>query len=194
MLWRDDRPAGGASIARKALAFGVPLGLLIGFNCFYNWARFGDWLDNGYARTIRGMDELPLGLFNVAYAARHFQLYLVGLPQRLEGFPWFDPTMGGFSIFISTPALLFACFANWRERINGLALMAIVPIWAFYTFYYWSGYSQFGCRYSLDFLPFGMLLVASAFRDRWFNALNTAVTLGVVVQVWGLFWWGIKGW
>jgi hypothetical protein len=194
MLWRDDRPTGGASIARKAVAFALPLGLLMGFNGFYNWARFGDWLDNGYARTINGMDNLPLGLFNAAYAARNLQLYLAGLPQRLETFPWFDPTMGGFSIFISTPALAFAAFANWRERINWLALVAIVPIWAFYVFYYWTGYSQFGCRYSLDFLPFGMLLVASAFRDRWFNALSTAVTLGAVVQVWGLFWWGIKGW
>ncbi|MEB3221166.1 MAG: hypothetical protein VKS61_03715 [Candidatus Sericytochromatia bacterium] len=193
MLWRDDRATGGASIWRKALGFGLPLGLLMGFNGFYNWARFGNWLDNGYARTIHGMDDLPLGLFNVAYAAKHLEMYLVGVPLRLDTFPWFDPTLGGFSIFISTPALAFFLFANWRERINWLALGAIVPILAFYVVYYWSGYSQFGCRYSLDFLPFAMLLVASAFRDRWYNALSTVVTLGAVVQVWGLFWWGIKG-
>ena len=39
-----------------------------------------------------------------------------------------------------------------------------------------------------------MLLVASAFRNRWGTALTTAVLFGGLVELWGLFWWGIKEW
>jgi uncharacterized membrane protein len=102
--------------------------------------------------------------------------------------------MGGFSIFITTPALLLAFFANWRQRINQLALLALLPIWGFYLVYYWSGYAQFGCRYSLDFLPFALLLIASAVRERWAGALKVLLFAGVMVQVWGIFWWNMKGW
>ncbi|MEB3197518.1 MAG: hypothetical protein VKP62_09975 [Candidatus Sericytochromatia bacterium] len=194
MLWRDDRSQGGLGVAGKAWRFALPLAALLAFNCFYNYARFGAPLDNGYARVISETDTLAHGFFSTHYLQENLRLYLFGVPQRLERFPWFDTTMGGFSIFISTPALLLAFFADWRARINQLALLAVLGIGTFYMFYYWSGFTQFGCRYSLDFLPFALLLVASAVRDRWLEALRTCLLAGITVQVWGLFWWMHKGW
>lgn len=194
MLWRDDRSRGGTSVWGKAWRFALPLGLLLAFNAYYNYARFGSLMDNGYARVISETDQLPYGFFNLHYLAANLKTYLYAVPEALTKFPWYDPTMGGFSIFITTPALLLAVFANWRQRINQLALLALVPIWAFYLVYYWSGFAQFGCRYSLDFLPFALLLVASAARTRGLPVLKLALLGGVVVQVWGIFWWNMKGW
>ena len=124
----------------------------------------------------------------------NLRTYFWATPERLGHFPWFNPTMGGFSIFLSMPALAFAFFADWRRKVNVMALVAILPILGFYMLYHWTGYAQFGCRYSLDFLPFALLLVASGVRNRWGSALTAAVVFGAMVEVWGLFWWGIKEW
>lgn len=193
LLWRDDRAAGGPSIWGKAWRFALPLGLLLAFNAYYNYARFGSLMDNGYARVISETDQLPYGFFHLHYLAENVKTYLYAAPKALVQFPWFDPTMGGFSIFITTPALLLAFFADWRQRLNQLALVALLPIWAFYLVYYWSGYAQFGCRYSLDFLPFALLLIASAARKQGLMTLKLLLLGGVVVQVWGIFWWNMKG-
>lgn len=194
MLWRDDRAAGGASVLKKALLFTVGLGAPLLFNAYYNVARFGDPMDNGYAKVIDEYQHLDHGFFNVHYLTTNLRTYFWAMPERLPHFPWFNPTMGGFSVFLSMPALAFAFFADWRQKVNVMALAAILPILGFYMVYHWTGYAQFGCRYSLDFLPFALLLIASGVRNRWGTALTAAVAFGALVEVWGLFWWGIKEW
>ena len=194
MLWRDDRAVGGISIARKALLFGLGLGLPLLFNAYYNWARFGNPMDNGYSKVISEYQKLEYGFFHTHYLMTNLKVYFWALPERLGHFPWFNPTMGGFSMFLSMPALIFAFFADWRNKVNILAALALLPILAFYLVYHWTGYAQFGCRYSVDFLPFALLLIASGVRNRWGTALTTCVLFGALVEIWGLFWWGIKEW
>lgn len=195
MLWRDDRATGGHSIPVKALLFTLGLGALMGFNAFYNWGRFGSLTDNGYARVINEYQQLPDGFFHWKYFWTNFNIYFMGRPERIVTFPWFNPTQGGFSLLISTPALFFILMADYRQRVNLMAALAVAPILAFYLIYHWTGYAQFGCRYSLDFMPFVLLLIASgAVRTRWDSLLSGAVLFGGLVQIWGLFWWGIKEW
>ena len=194
MLWRDDRATGGAPVIKKAALFAVGLGLPLLFNAYYNHARFGSPFDNGYGKVISEYQKLEYGFFHMHYLMTNLHTYFWALPERLGHFPWFNPTMGGFSIFLSTPALIFAFFADWRQKVNVMAAIAILPILAFYMVYHWTGYAQFGCRYALDFFPFAALLIASGVRNRWGTALTAAVFLGALVEVWGLFWWGIKEW
>ncbi len=194
MMWRDDRATGGASIARKALLFAIGLGLPLLFNAYYNWVRFDNPMDNGYAKVINEYQKLDHGFFHWQYLMINLKTYFWSVPERLGHFPWFNPTMGGFSIFLSTPALIFTFFADWKQKVNVLAAIALLPILAFYMVYHWTGYAQFGCRYSLDFMPFALLLIASGVRNRWGTALTTCVAFGILVEIWGLFWWGIKEW
>jgi hypothetical protein len=194
LMWRDDRATGGSSILRKAVLFGVGLAVPMLFNAYYNWARFGSLTDNGYGKVINEYQKLEYGFFHVHYLMTNLKTYLWLTPERIAHFPWFNPTMGGFSMFLSMPALVFAFFADWKDKVNVMALVAALPIFAFYMVYHWTGYAQFGCRYSLDFLPFVLLLIASGCKNRWGTALTTCVLFGAVVEVWGLFWWGIKEW
>lgn len=197
MLWRDDRASGGSAILGKAIGFALGLGSLLGFNAFYNYARFGSLLDNGYARVIADTTaehSLRHGTFSPHYLEANLQGYFLRLPEKLDHFPWFDPSMDGFSMFIAMPALIFLARADYRQRIHQVALAVIVGIMAFYLFYYWSGYAQFGRRYTVDFLPLAMLLITSGVRNRVGTLLMACVIFGVVVEVWGLFWWGMKGW
>ncbi|HEY9856417.1 MAG TPA: hypothetical protein V6D05_11810 [Stenomitos sp.] len=196
MLWRDDRSQGGPSAIRKELWFAVGLGALMAFEAFYNFARFGNPFDNGYElvnRTLYGA-AMTHGSFSMEYFASNFRLYFVRMPLRLHEFPWFDPTKDGFSIFLTTPALFLAFYANFRERVTALALVAAVLVQAVYLVYFGTGWVQFGCRYALDYFPFAMLLIASGTEKRLSPALVTVTLLGALVEVWGLFWWGLKGW
>lgn len=189
MLWQGDRKV------RQILWFGVGLGVLLAFNGYYNWARFGNLLDNGYARVnaeIFGA-YATLGDLHWNYLKQNIHGYFLKLPERIGQFPWFDPTTHGFTIFLSLPALAFAFDADYRKRMNALALFAAVAIMSVYLFYFWSGWVQFGRRYSVDALPFMMLLIASGARNRRGPLLVGLALLGVVVEVWGIFWWHTKG-
>jgi len=102
--------------------------------------------------------------------------------------------MAGFSIFISTPALFLATAADFRKRINLLALAACLAIQAVYLTYFWSGNEQFGCRYTVDYLPFVNLLAANGSRNRRMRTLYYVTLAGALVEVWGIGWWRYKGW
>jgi hypothetical protein len=193
LLWqgKDDYKAK----LRRAITFAIPFGLLMAFDAFYNYARFGSPFDNGYARVVEATGGAgPWGLFSIHYFWPDFHVYFLQLPQRIYSFPWLDPTMAGFTIFISTPAIYFALAANYRERINQLALLACVAIQSIYLFYYWTGYAQFGCRYSIDYLPFVMVLAAGGAKHclKWMVAIY--VVIGMLIEAWGLYWWIQHGW
>jgi hypothetical protein len=180
----------------KLVGFGLGLGALMGFNAWYNFGRFHSLMDNGYARVIteNGNENIfPYGFFSVQYLPWQLQGYFLKIPEKIGHFPWFDPTLDGFSIFIAMPALVFLLTADYRKRSNWLALLAVVPIFGFYLIYHWSGFAQFGRRYTLDFLPFVMVLIASGVKDRLSTTLVAATVFGALVELWGLFWWGIKG-
>lgn len=196
MLWRDDRARGGPSALRKELGFLVVLGVLLAFEGFYNFARFGNPLENGYELVNRALFGAGMthGSFSLAYVANNFRLYFLRLPPRLAEFPWFDPTKDGFSLFITMPAYFLAFYAKFRERMVALALATVVILQGVYLLYFFSGWVQFGCRYALDYFPFAMLLVASGTEKRLGPALVTVTLLGALVEVWGIFWWGLKGW
>ena len=165
MLWTGAAADRNARLQKEA-GFAIAAGLLFAFDAWYNYARFGSVFDNGYSHVIQATGGAgPWGLFSIHYLAQNYQVYFLSMPERLPDFPWFGPTMAGFSIFLSTPALYLALAAGYRERINQLALAACIGIQAIYLVYYWTGYAQFGCRYSNDYLPFVMLLAADGARN-----------------------------
>lgn len=175
----------------RYLSFALVFGMLGLFGCYYNYARFGNPFENGYARLILNSQDVgprEWGLFNIVYVPNNIRVYLLGLPARIPKFPWFDPGLGGFSILISTPALYLAAAADYRKRLNIWALITSIVIQLEYLAYYGIGYTTFGCRYSLDYLPFVMLLAASGTKHlpRW--ALIAATVFGASVEIWGLVW------
>ncbi len=195
MLWKNDEPFRPA--LKRELWFAAGLGVLLTFDAYYNYARFGSPFDNGYGRLILAYNDArlrSLGLFNLAYLRQNIHLYFMKLPSRLPDFPWFDPSMGGFSIFVSTPAIVLAIAANYFKRINLLALLACLAVQALYLTYYWTGFAEFGCRYSVDYLPFVMLLAASGATRLPRPALIIVTLAGIVVELWGIGFSLHHGW
>jgi hypothetical protein len=196
MLWIDDSKRINGALTRE-MWFASCLGALIIFDAFYNAARFGSVFDNGYQRVILATTAprfLPWGIFSFRYVPQNAHTYFLKLPENLAEFPWYDPTMGGFSVLISTPALFLAAAADYRKRSNLLALGACLGIQVIYLTYFWSGYEQFGCRYTIDYLPFVNLLAASGSKNQRVRPLLSATLAGLLVEMWGIGWWRYKSW
>ncbi len=74
-----------------------------------------------------------------------------------------------------------------RDRFAIACWAAIIPIAAFNWMFAATGWTQFGYRYSLDFMPFLFLLVVLAVRRlRWLPAVLIAAS--VLVNLWGVLW------
>ncbi len=192
MLWGRDKTS-----IRRQFGFAVGLCVILLFGAYYNAVRFGSFFDNGYTRVIfdtKDVNVLTWGLFNLKYARQNALIYFYNMPTRISRFPWLDPYMAGFSIFLTTPALFVAIAADYHKRINLLGLAACLTIQSLYLTYFWSGYAQFGCRYSVDYLPFVMLLAADGANNqpKWF--LIVVTFLGVLIEIWGISWWLYRGW
>lgn len=191
LLWQDR------SSWRKLASFGLGLGALLAFGAYYNLARFGSPFDNGYEKVVYATAPAYMirhGMFSFHYLMSNLQGYFLRLPPRVAEFPFFDPTLDGFTIFLSLPALLMTFKADYRQRLNLLALYSCLAIQGLYLVYHGSGFAQFGKRYAIDYLPFAMILIASALKARLSPWLVLATALGMLVEVWGLYWWRLKGW
>ncbi|MBM3156416.1 MAG: hypothetical protein FJ004_03935 [Chloroflexi bacterium] len=173
-------------IIRRLTIFGVALAVMGGLYLLYNYGQFGT-LNPGYYRGqfLEG-PWYSKGLFDISYIPRHIKAILFEAPKVTESFPFFKPSVIGMGLFFTTPALLYMFGARLKESlvlpaIAGLLLTSI-PL----VTYAVTGWAQFGYRFSLDVLPFMVILVASGMNHR-LNKLNVAVILlSCVINLWGV--------
>jgi hypothetical protein len=98
------------------------------------------------------------------------------------------------SILLTSPGLLYAARAPWRESrtwwLGLAALLVLIPT----LLYYGGGWLQYGYRYALDSIPFVWLLCGlAAKRDEDDGAVmswtwRSLIVLGVVVGLGGVYW------
>jgi hypothetical protein len=181
------------SMARCAASFGVPIAGAIAFYVWFNWVRFGSAFDSGYSISLLTNPSLQerraQGLFSIAQIPENVRLALLQLPNRASHFPFFGPSPYGMSMLLVSPALLTSVWAGLRDRTAGL-LWATTALVAFPVFlYYGGGYVQYGFRYSLDFTPFLVALMAMGSR-RWIGWPERALVLASIGSVAvGIFWY-----
>jgi hypothetical protein len=111
------------------------------------------------------------------------------LPNRIDHFPFFGPSPYGMSMLLVSPALLTSLWAGFRDRTAGLlwAATAFVAVPVF--LYYGGGYVQYGFRYSLDFTPFLVALMAIGSR-RWIGWPERFLVLASIASVLvGIYWY-----
>ena len=93
-------------------------------------------------------------------------------------------------MLVTSPGLLYAVRADWRDRrawwLAGAALLVLIPS----LLYYGGGWLQYGYRYFLDSVPFVIALCGSAAAMRGTIGLGWRVLIvfGVVVMAMGAYW------
>ena len=117
------------------------------------------------------------------------------------GCPLAVPVDIGTSILLSAPGLLLALLAARRHGLARLGLAsgaAVVLIATFNLAHFSQGWVQWGYRFSLDFLPFLLPMVAlGAARPSDGRPRMVAVVLvvaGGLINLWGVTWGQILAW
>jgi hypothetical protein len=104
----------------------------------------------------------------------------------------------GMSILLTSPAylLLVPALRRGRSRLVVGALLAVGVIAFVNLMHFSQGWVQFGYRFSNDFVPFALPLVALGMARRGRVGLLGAwlVGLSIVVNAWGVIWGNILGW
>jgi hypothetical protein len=106
----------------------------------------------------------------------------------------------GTSILLSAPGLLLALFAFRRHGLARLSIgtaAAVVIIAVFNLSHFSQGWVQWGYRFSLDFVPFLLPMVAlgAARDDGRLRVLAAAlIVIGAAINLWGVTWGQILGW
>jgi hypothetical protein len=143
---------------------------------------------NLYLMLLHGPEPVTntpvLGPYSVQEQCTSTASTFLNSPQL--DFPWLKPSEWGMGLLYTTPALLFAVTSTRRERWSAAAWVAIASILAVTMTYYSPGWIQFGYRYSLDFLPFLLVLMARGMADPPSRAFKGLVVFSVLVEVWGI--------
>jgi hypothetical protein len=170
-----------------------PIALAIGGLLFYNYIRFGNFLDFGYT-TINGDPDVVYnvqtwGTFSTHFIWTNLQVMLFKLPWIHLGSRWpIEPSSIGMSIFLTTPPLIYL-FRRYPKQLW------IIGAWAAVFFnvvllilYHNTGSQQFGYRYILDFLVplIALLAVGLGKKIPWHFFL--LVLASVAINLYGANW------
>jgi hypothetical protein len=176
---------------RAALPKLVPYALAIGAvavpMAWMNHARFGSFGEFGHSHLYANRVNEQVrryGLFHYAFLERNLHDAFTRLPE-IQLRPFRIGFNGeGMSLFVTTPLFLYLLAPKQKPRLHR-ALWLTVALVAIPGFFYQnSGYYQFGFRFSLDYTPYLILLLALGGRP--FTGLFwLAAFAGFAVNAWG---------
>lgn len=174
------------------LGFSLPFTLV----SYYNFARFGNIFDTGYANFVLREPgaPIPYGLFDLRYLKFNLYTYFLAGPEIISGFPFLRPPWMGMSILLVSPAFLFILKSFKKEAlvISSLVttfLMAIPSL-----LYYLPGWTEFGWKHTVVFTPFLALLTAYGMDGKLSFLKKFLIITSIIVNFWGVLWWKLSGW
>jgi hypothetical protein len=172
----------------------------------YNQRRFHSFLETGVRYSIN-LKTYPLdtnvqyGLFNpINIPGNLYSLLLMPPDPVLKNssgftlkFPYFKANPWGMAIWFTSPLFLILLYKFKKNQYSlsaGLtSLLIAIPIFCFYSI----GFSQYGYRYLLDFLPFLFLLLLPSFNSKLSKKEIALIIIGVVfnaiyiTSLWGQY-------
>jgi hypothetical protein len=182
---------GDAQRRQKALhrlaLFAAPVAVIAAPMAWMNAARFGSPTEFGHSHLYANRvnrDIRAHGLFSFHYLGRNLRSAFLLLPKldlqplRLR----YDPN--GMSLFVTTPLFALLLFPRERPRLWRILWITLAAVALPGFFYQNNGWQQFGFRFSLDYTPYLILLLALSGRalDGLFWLL---AAIGVAVNGWG---------
>ncbi|HUM10456.1 MAG TPA: hypothetical protein VLT82_05850 [Myxococcaceae bacterium] len=166
--------AGAAPLALLAMAF--------------NWARFGSPGEFGHRFLYDNRVNVDIdthGLFSPVYLLRNLEAAFLMLP-RVQWSPFrlgYDPR--GLSLLVTMPWLVLLVFPRTRPRLHWPVWLTVGVCALPGLFYQNTGYMQFGFRFSLDYVPYLVLLLGLSGWSFRRPLVQVLVGAAVVVNTWG---------
>jgi hypothetical protein len=159
--WKDgklDREALLPELGRFVAPVSIGLSILF----WMNRARFGEALEFGHKYLAIGWRPRidKWGLASYHYLGRNLAVVLTSLPYTRVANAPFQINAHGLALWVTSP---FYAWAVWPKRTTPLfwaTALSIACVAAPSLLYQNSGWIQFGYRFSNDYAPFVVLLIA----------------------------------
>ena len=153
---------------------------------WHNYARFSDPFEfgHGYLHVRQQGNIETYGKFNLRYLSRNLTVALTLLPDIATKKPYVFINGHGLAIWFTTPLFFFLLWP--RERGPWFRpLLITAGIVALPTMLYMnSGWIQFGYRFSLDYTPLLILLIAIGARPLR-RVGYVLIVIGIAVNLFG---------
>lgn len=188
----DDGKFNFGRVVSWSFANAVPITLGVAGLLFYNWIRFDNFMDFGYATMNVGTNTSVIeeyGQFNLAFIPRNLYYMWLSLPLISESCAnRLVPNAQGISLILTTPPIVYIFKAFKKSPWIIGAWVAFVIQVAFLLTHTGSAW-EFGYRFFMDFIIPVMALIAvgAGARVSWF--LKTLIIIGVLVNLWGVLWY-----
>ena len=147
----------------KISLFTLPIVISIVALMVFNQIRFNNPFDTGYGINRINPVQEPLrreSIFSLSHFYDNFFHYFLRMPELVIDkqeeliFPYLTYNPWGLSFFLVSPFFLYSLktLKNKSFKIRGLWLVVLL-ILVILLFYYAPGWTQYGPRYTADFLP-----------------------------------------
>lgn len=154
------------ALARSFALFAAPAAAVLAALMWHNRARFGDPLEFGHrllAIGWRGRID-KWGLFSYHYLGRNLAVVLTDLPfvdpLHVKGLAPFQINVHGLPLWVTSPFFAWAFWPKRTDRLFWALALTALCVAAPSLLYQNSGWIQFGYRFSNDFAPFLILMIA----------------------------------
>lgn len=156
-------------------------------NFLYNYLRFGTISDKAYM-LLPVFDEpwYKYGLLDVRYIPIHLKEIFTALPRFQPDWPFVIPSVFAMAIWFTTPAFFLILFARFKSKLALASLAGLVGVALPSLMHGGNGFTQFGYRHTLDYMPFLLLLTASGMRGRVRWWMIVLIVLSILVNFWGV--------
>lgn len=175
--------------SKNIIVGGLTFGAFIAWYGFYNYQRFGSFIETGYS-LIPGVLTEPWyskGIFHYSYVRDNLRAMFLTLPNFKNTFPFITPSWGGLSILITSPVFIYILFAKLKNLTNIMTWISLLSVAGVVLTHGGTGFTQFGYRYAVDFYPLILFLLLSVIKDKgikwqhWFFLF-----LAIIVNAWGV--------
>lgn len=191
--------------SRKIFLLLVPIVVSLLLLGAYNYKRFRSPLESGYRYNVTAnfypmAANLRFGLFSFSHLPANLYALFGRSPDPIveEGggfvmkFPYLKVDPWGIAIWFTSP-LFVLLFRLKRYEYTFPALMTSLVLALPSLFYFGVGYTQFGYRYALDFLPFLFLALVPNLLPRLSSLAKALIALGIIfnglymASIWGYY-------
>ena len=175
-----------------SIATAAGLAVLLG----YNVLRFGDPLQFGYGMVSLALPSTQTvertGLFAWYYVPQHLYTMLFRAPELITAWPFLRPDPAGMALIFTSPVIvrLLAGSTGRAWLWAGPIPLIVGPVLVYFS----TGWVQFGYRYSLDWWPFLLVVLALALDERP-RAIDIALlAASIAMNGLGAYWVRVLGW
>ncbi len=180
--------------------------LCIPAQLFYDWLRFGNFLQTGYISIYEGYIHggYPVTFLQLIKPGANYFGYLDPRNILLHLFNFFiypptitqdlkiSPSPYGMGIIFTSPLLLLALKPNLKNTEERNLFIGFLSIALIDFMHYAQGWVQFGYRFLMDFMPFLLILLALKFKIKLSHIF--LLLFSVFVCTWGTLWAIQLGW